>query len=96
MRTTPIWAAVSTSSFGDCQRKWRLPLRAYHCGMFFRRRCPWDISNACSVPERMEVGFNLYYTFREGETAWLYARLLKLFRERMGVTVFQSSLPTWP
>ena len=37
---------------------------------------------------RMEVGFNLYYTFRQGETAWLYARLLKLFRERYRVTSF--------
>jgi hypothetical protein len=37
---------------------------------------------------RMEVGFNLYYTFRQGETAWLYARLLKLFRERFRVTSF--------
>src|SRR5207302_1358287 len=38
--------------------------------------------------ERMEAGFNLYYTFREGETAWLYARTLKLFREQLGVTCF--------
>ena len=37
---------------------------------------------------RMEVGFNLYYTFRQGETAWLYARLLKLFRERFRVASF--------
>jgi hypothetical protein len=36
----------------------------------------------------MEVGFNLYYTFRQGETAWLYARLLKLYRERFRVTSF--------
>jgi hypothetical protein len=35
----------------------------------------------------MEVGFNLYYTFREGETAWLYARLLRLFRQLLGVSV---------
>jgi hypothetical protein len=37
---------------------------------------------------RMEVGFNLYYTFRQGETAWLYVRLLKLFCERFRVTSF--------
>jgi hypothetical protein len=36
----------------------------------------------------MEVGFNLYYTFREGETAWLYARLLRLFRQLLPVTCF--------
>jgi hypothetical protein len=45
----------------------------------------------CSSPplgERAEVGFNLYYTFREGESAWLYARLLRLFRQVLGVTCF--------
>jgi hypothetical protein len=36
----------------------------------------------------MESGFNLYYTFREGETAWLYARVLRLLRQLLGVTVF--------
>ena len=41
-----------------------------------------------SLCERAEVGFNLYYTFREGESAWLYARLLRLFRQLLGVTCF--------
>src|SRR3984957_18680033 len=36
----------------------------------------------------MEVGFNLYYTFREGETAWVYARLLYLFRQMLSVSCF--------
>jgi len=36
----------------------------------------------------MEVGFNIYYTFREGESAWLYARLLRLFRQFMPVRYF--------
>jgi hypothetical protein len=36
----------------------------------------------------MEVGFNLYYTFRDGETAWLYAILLKLLHELSGVKTF--------
>jgi hypothetical protein len=31
-----------------------------------------------SLFERMESGFNLYYTFRDGETAWLYARTLNV------------------
>jgi len=40
-----------------------------------------------SLFERMESGFNLYYTFREGETAWLYARILRLMRQLLGVIV---------
>jgi len=66
----------------------RLPLRAYHCGMYFKNGVPMGYVEGLSLFERMEVGFNLYYTFREGETAWLYARLLKLFREQLGVTCY--------
>ncbi len=36
----------------------------------------------------MESGFNLYYTFRDGETAWLYARILSIFHHLLGVTAF--------
>ena len=34
------------------------------------------------------MGFNLYYTFREGESAWIYAQLLRLFHQELGVTCF--------
>jgi hypothetical protein len=68
--------------------KWRLPLRAYHGGMFFKNGVPAGYVELLSLFERAEVGFNLYYTFREGESAWLYARLLHLFRQELGVNVF--------
>ena len=38
--------------------------------------------------ERLEIGFNLYYTFREGESAWIYAQVLRLHRDALGVTSF--------
>jgi hypothetical protein len=78
---------VETYFFG-VPPEWRLPLRAYHCGMFFKNGVPIGYVEGLSLFERMEVGFNLYYTFREGETAWLYARVLKLFREQLGVTCY--------
>jgi len=68
--------------------EWRLPLRAYHGGMFFKNGVPAGYVELLSLFERAEVGFNLYYTFREGETAWIYARLLRLFRQVLGVTCF--------
>ncbi len=74
--------------FWGVPAQWRLPLRAYHCGMFFKNGVPIGYVEGLSLFERMEVGFNLYYTFREGETAWLYARVLKLFREQLGVACF--------
>jgi len=66
----------------------RLPLRAYHCGIFFKNGVPMGYVEVLTLFEHMEVGFNLYYTFREGETAWLYARLLRLFRQMLNVTCF--------
>jgi hypothetical protein len=68
--------------------EWRLPLRAYHAGMFFKNGVPCGYVEALSLFERAEVGFNLYYTFREGESAWLYGRVLRLFRQVLGVNCF--------
>lgn len=66
----------------------RLPLRAYHAGMFFKNGVPAGYVEVLSFFERAEVGFNLYYTFREGETAWIYAKVLQLCRQLLGVTVY--------
>jgi hypothetical protein len=74
--------------FFGVPRKWRLPRRAYHAGMYCKNGVPIGYVEVMSLAGRMEVGFNLYYTFRQGETAWLYVRLMKLFRERFRVTSF--------
>src|SRR6266481_6114204 len=66
----------------------RLPLRAYHAALIFKNSVPVGYFEGLSLFERMESGFNLYYTFREGETAWLYARVLRLMKQLFGVTVF--------
>jgi hypothetical protein len=68
--------------------EWRLPLRAYHAAMIFKNGVPVGYFEGLSLFERMESGFNLYYTFRDGETAWLYARTLNVFRHLLGVTAF--------
>ena len=64
----------------------RLPLRAYHSAMIFKNGVPVGYFEGLSLFERMESGFNFYYTFREGETAWIYARVLRLCRQLLGVT----------
>jgi len=66
----------------------RLPLRAYHAGMFFKNGVPIGYVETLSLFEHADVGFNIYYTFREGENAWLYARLLKFLRQELGLTSF--------
>ncbi len=66
----------------------RLPKREYHCAMYFKNAVPMGYVETLSHGEDCEVGFNLYYTFREGETAWLYARILKLLHQRLGASHF--------
>jgi hypothetical protein len=66
----------------------RLPLRAYHAALVFKNGVPVAYFEGLSLCERLESGFNLYYTFRDGETAWLYVRILRLMRQLLGVTVF--------
>jgi hypothetical protein len=68
--------------------EWRLPVRAYHAGMFFKNGVPAGYVELLSICDRSEIGFNLYYTFREGETAWLYAQLVALFHQVLGVNTF--------
>src|SRR5438132_10834290 len=68
--------------------EYRLPLRAYQAALIFKNGVPIAYFEGLSLFERMESGFNLYYTFRDGETAWLYARILRLMRQLLGVTVF--------
>ena len=66
----------------------RLPLRAYHSAMIYKNGVPVGYFEGLSLFERMESGFNLYYTFRDGETAWLYARILSVMRHLTGVVSF--------
>ena len=66
----------------------RLPLRAYHAAMIFKNGIAVGYFEGLSIFERMESGFNFYYSFREGETAWIYARTLSVFQKLLGVNAF--------
>ncbi len=66
----------------------RLPLRACHAAMIYKNSVPVGYFEGISLFERMESGFNLYYTFRDGETAWLYARTLNVFHHFTGTRAF--------
>lgn len=64
----------------------RLPLRAYHAGITFKNGVPINYIEGISLFEWMEVGFNTFYTFRNGETAWIYSKVLHLLHQVAGVT----------
>jgi hypothetical protein len=66
----------------------RLPLRAYHSAFIIRNGVPIGYAEGISLFERVEIGFNIYYTFRDGESAWLYAQVLRFYRQMLGVSAF--------
>jgi len=69
-------------------RERRLPLRAYHAGFTLKNGVPVDYIEGISLFDRMELGFNLFYTFRDGESAWIYAQVLRVLRQLTGVRCF--------
>jgi len=64
----------------------RLPLRAYVAGLTVKNGVPINYIEAIGLCEWMEVGFNTFYTFRGGETGWVYAQVLRCLRQLMGTT----------
>jgi hypothetical protein len=64
----------------------RLPLRAYVAGVTVKNGVPINYIEAIGLCEWMEVGFNTFYTFRSGETAWVYAQVLRCLTHLMGTT----------
>jgi hypothetical protein len=56
--------------------------------MIYKNGVPIGYFEGLTLFERMESGFNLYYTFRDGETAWLYARVLNVMHHFTGATAF--------
>jgi hypothetical protein len=55
----------------------RLPLRAYVAGFTVKNGVPINYIEAIGLCEWIEVGFNTFYTYRHGETAWIYAQALR-------------------
>jgi hypothetical protein len=58
----------------------RLPLRAYLAGYTLKNGVPINYVEAIGLCEWIEVGFNTFYTYRQGETAWIYAQALRCLR----------------
>jgi hypothetical protein len=66
----------------------RLPLRAYHAGFTIKNGIPINYIEGITIFERMEIGFNTFYTYRDGETAWVYAQILRMLHHLTGAACF--------
>ncbi len=66
----------------------RLPLRAYYAGLTVKNGVPINYIEGIGLFEWMEVGFNTFYAFRDGESAWIYSKVLHLLNQIAGITCF--------
>ena len=66
----------------------RLPLRAYVAGYTLKNGVPVNYIEVIGLCEWIEVGFNTFYTYRQGETAWIYAQALRCLRALTGAKCF--------
>jgi hypothetical protein len=66
----------------------RVPLRAYVCGYTLKNGVPIHYFEAMGLCEWLEIGFNVFYTYRQGETAWIYAQTLRCLRALTAATCF--------
>jgi len=73
--------------FWNLPPEWRLPLRAYVAGFTLKNGVPINYVEAIGLCEWMEVGFNTFYTYRQGETAWIYAQALRCLCALTGAKV---------
>jgi hypothetical protein len=63
----------------------RFPLRAYCSGFTLKNGVPINYLEAIALADWMEIGFNTFYAFREGETGWTYAQVLRALRQLLGM-----------
>jgi hypothetical protein len=66
----------------------RLPLRVYLAGLTFKNGVPINYVEGIGLFDWMEVGFNTFYAYRDGESAWIYAKALKLLHQLSGANCF--------
>ena len=66
----------------------RLPLRAGYGVLFFRNGVPVGYGDAYALLGRLAVSFNIFPAFRDGESAFVYGRLLRLYRHHLGIETF--------
>jgi hypothetical protein len=64
----------------------RLPLRAYQAGFTLKNGVPINYIEGIALFEWMEIGFNTFYAYRDGETAWVYSQVLRLLHQTLGAT----------
>jgi hypothetical protein len=87
VRRARVGRGVEIFLFG-LSRERRLPLRGGFAAFFVKNGIPAGYVEALAFFERIEVGFNIYYSFRDGESAWIFGKVVRLLRQVLGARSF--------
>ena len=68
----------------------RLPFDSYVGFMAFKNGVPLAYGGAWIFPGRSKVGINVFPALRGGNSAWFFAQLLRLYRQRFHVDRFEA------
>lgn len=66
----------------------RLPVRAGFGTLLIKNGVPVGYADAYGIGERLDISLNIFYAYRDGESAWCLARMLRLYRQLFRSTVF--------
>ncbi|MHC4910050.1 MAG: hypothetical protein ACYTF9_10050 [Planctomycetota bacterium] len=78
---------IDVALFG-LQPAQRLPLESYVGYVAARNRVPIAYGGAWMLGRRAEIGVHLFESFRGGESGYLFAQLMRTYRQHYGVTRF--------
>jgi hypothetical protein len=68
--------------------EWRLFPESLYAGLFIRNGVPAGYWLASALFETSEIAYNVFPTFRGGDAAWMYGRLLAMLHSFLGVVTF--------
>jgi hypothetical protein len=69
--------------------QWRLPMESYIGFMIFKNGYPMSYGGAWLFGKRSLIGINIFEAFRGGESAFVFAQLLRTYRQAFGAEQFE-------
>jgi hypothetical protein len=78
-----------TIALFSIESKWRLPMESYIGFMMFKNGFPMSYGGAWLFGKRSLIGINIFEAFRGGESAFVFAQLLRTYRQAFGAEQFE-------
>ncbi len=78
-----------TIALFSIDNQWRLPMESYIGFMMFKNGYPMSYGGAWLFGKRSLIGLNIFEAFRGGESAFVFAQLLRTYRQAFGAEQFE-------